>query len=181
MPITCEYCEKEFSNRMKYAEHKLKNHKKEITEHEKDEMKRILRGTFKQKQSKTKSSGNKIIWMGVLVIIVVAITGYFLFFSSPTGKIVDKIKTSNMAGFTQCLNKSSVLYTTSTCSVCKQQKQLFGSNLKFLKVVECDSELELCQALEIQKVPTWIINGKRYTGKKSLEQLSDLSLCGLPG
>jgi uncharacterized membrane protein len=69
------------------------------------------------------------------------------------------------------------------CPHCHDQKMLFGKEAtKFLDYVECDpkgqnSRAELCQAAaaNIKGFPTWEIQGKFYSGTKSLEQLAEFS------
>jgi uncharacterized membrane protein len=69
------------------------------------------------------------------------------------------------------------------CPHCHDQKMLFGKEAtKFVDYVECDpkgqnSRAELCQAAaaNIKGFPTWEIQGKFYSGTKSLEQLAEFS------
>ena len=44
--------------------------------------------------------------------------------------------------------------------------------------MDCGIDLSLCK--EVKGVPTWEINGVKYTGYKSLEELKQLSGCGVP-
>lgn len=73
------------------------------------------------------------------------------------------------------------MYVMYTCPHCFKQKQLFGKEaLAELNWIECredgkNAQPQLCQAANIQSVPTWDINGKFYSGEKSLEKLADLS------
>jgi hypothetical protein len=68
-----------------------------------------------------------------------------------------------------------------TCSHCYAQKQLFGKEaVANLSRVECVEEgrnyqPQLCTQAQITAFPTWIINGKSYTGVKSLNRLANLS------
>jgi hypothetical protein len=64
--------------------------------------------------------------------------------------------------------------------VCGEQKTRFGSAAKFLPYVECDAksavaETARCHAASVRVYPTWIINGQRYEGLKSLEELARAS------
>lgn len=73
------------------------------------------------------------------------------------------------------------MYVMYTCPHCFKQKQLFGKEaLAELNWVECledgkNAQPQLCKAANIKAVPTWDINGKFYSGEKSLEKLADLS------
>jgi uncharacterized membrane protein len=68
-----------------------------------------------------------------------------------------------------------------TCPHCYEQKQLFGKEgAATLPRVECveagrNYQPQLCTQAQITAFPTWIINGKSYTGVKSLNRLADLS------
>ncbi len=73
------------------------------------------------------------------------------------------------------------MYVMYTCPHCFKQKQLFGKEaLAELNWIECisdgvNAQPQLCQAANIQSVPSWDINGKFYPGEKSLEKLAELS------
>jgi uncharacterized membrane protein/thiol-disulfide isomerase/thioredoxin len=75
-------------------------------------------------------------------------------------------------------------YSAYWCPHCHEQKLLFGKEAeevinKDVKV-ECDpgglkAQPELCKAAKIEGFPTWIINGKSYSGVQNLEQLAKVS------
>ncbi len=73
------------------------------------------------------------------------------------------------------------MYVLYTCPHCFKQKQLFGKEaLAELNWVECkedgvNAQPQLCQAANIQSVPTWDIKGKFYSGEQELQKLADLS------
>ncbi len=75
-------------------------------------------------------------------------------------------------------------YSAYWCPHCHEQKLLFGkeaeqiidNNIK----VECAADSpkgkpELCKAAKIEGFPTWIINGKSYSGVQNLEELAKVS------
>ncbi|HLP89089.1 MAG TPA: vitamin K epoxide reductase family protein [Nostocaceae cyanobacterium] len=74
-------------------------------------------------------------------------------------------------------------YVAFTCPHCHEQKLLFGKEAyKILEdkevKVECNpnspkAKINLCQAAQITSVPTWIINGKTYSGLQNLEELAN--------
>ncbi|MGH1395971.1 MAG: vitamin K epoxide reductase family protein [Trichormus sp.] len=73
-------------------------------------------------------------------------------------------------------------YVAYWCPHCHEQKQLFGQEAyKILEEnnvkVECaadspNSKVELCKAAKIDGFPTWIINGKTYSGVQNLSELA---------
>jgi len=75
-------------------------------------------------------------------------------------------------------------YTAYWCPHCHEQKLLFGKEAEEIInndiKVECaadglKAQPELCKAAKIEGFPTWIINGKSYSGVQSLEELSKIS------
>lgn len=73
--------------------------------------------------------------------------------------------------------KGAVLYGAYWCPHCKDQKKLFDEAAKYLNYVECDASGENanpdeCEAREIKSYPTWIYQGKQYSGTKSLADLA---------
>ena len=116
--------------------------------------------------------GNKIITFGIIVaIIVVFITG-----CDGQASIVDKPGPYDQIA--QCLTeKGAVLYQTSWCPHCKNQKEAFGESLKYINLVDCDEERVACQEAGIEGYPAWIINGKQYLGGRSPEALAKIADC----
>ena len=74
-----------------------------------------------------------------------------------------------------CIGENSELYVQLGCHACATQEKLFGDNYQYLNVIDCWFEKEKCEG--IQYSPTWIINGKKYTGVKSIETLKELTGC----
>ena len=73
------------------------------------------------------------------------------------------------------------MYGSFTCDHCQMQKESFGKEAAgILNYIECNPQgknarRDLCEAAKIQGTPTWEINGKFYSGQKSLQELADLS------
>ncbi len=90
----------------------------------------------------------------------------------------------NLDDFAKCLTEKGVaLYGASWCPHCSNQKEMFGDSLQYIKYVECaDSEnpqiqTPECISAKIAGYPTWIINGKQYTGEQTLSELAKLTGC----
>ncbi len=87
--------------------------------------------------------------------------------------------------FAKCLAEKGVkMYGAYWCSHCNNQKEMFWDSFRYINYIECDANGEnanpsACIVAGIQGYPTWIINGKRYEGEKSFEDLSKLSGCKL--
>jgi len=74
-----------------------------------------------------------------------------------------------------CINSKATLYVSTGCSACKYQEKLFGENFDYLETIDCALTPEKCT--DIQAVPTWIINQKKYVGVQSIEKLKELTGC----
>jgi len=67
------------------------------------------------------------------------------------------------------------------CPHCREQKELFEASADRLPYVECTPEGRTgplnftCVANEVKDFPTWIIDGRRYVGLVSVDQLATLS------
>jgi len=91
----------------------------------------------------------------------------------------------DLAGFANCLTESGAkFYGAYWCSHCQAQKEGFGESSELIPYVECDqngpnSQVELCSEVGITGFPTWIINGEKYMGKQSHEDLAKLTGCKL--
>jgi hypothetical protein len=89
----------------------------------------------------------------------------------------------------KCLTQQKIgMYGLSTCSVCQQQKKMFGEAFKNIVFVECKDEYEKeCNDREVEQYPTWIkfsdqIHGKeiqRLAGLQSLETLASTFNCNM--
>lgn len=139
--------------------------------------------------------GKKWLILGIVLVVIIAGLG-IIFFAS--GKVSDKSSKSdsdngqvagastqnedaaykeNLAKFLK--EKGMILYGAYWCPHCKEQKELFGDAAKYLDYVECDAKGEganpdECVARGIQGYPTWIYEGKQYSGTQSLEELAKI-------
>jgi len=87
-------------------------------------------------------------------------------------------------------NQGMTMYGASWCSHCQAQREVFGAAVKDLKIVECDTssgtQSDECNAVTftdtsdgktytgIQGYPTWIYQGKGYSGEKTIEELAQI-------
>ena len=92
--------------------------------------------------------------------------------------------------FAKCLSDSGVkMYGSFLCSVCKRQRDLFGSSFELLGEIEChprgeNTQTELCLEKNIESTPTWTLEKdgvelERLDGYQNLEVLAELSGCPL--
>jgi len=81
------------------------------------------------------------------------------------------------AATTTCIASNSTLYTTEYCAYCQRQKQLFGDNVNLLNIIDCNRNEDECIAAEIKVTPTWVIDGKLYSGLRYEQELKELAGC----
>jgi uncharacterized membrane protein len=69
-------------------------------------------------------------------------------------------------------------YGASWCPACQEQKKRFGADAERLPYVECSPrgprtpQAAVCRNMDIQGYPTWIINGRRFGGILTPEELA---------
>lgn len=72
-------------------------------------------------------------------------------------------------------------YGASWCPHCQEQKESFGASAPRLPYIECSPAgpkgptARACTEAGIKSYPTWIINGERYIGTQTLENLAQYS------
>lgn len=85
-------------------------------------------------------------------------------------------------GLAEHLTKTNAkFYGAGWCPHCKEQKEMFGSSVKRVPYVECSPggpgtpQAAVCTAAGVESYPTWTIDGQRYVGTQSLENLAQFS------
>ncbi|MBU5537381.1 MAG: hypothetical protein QW818_02265 [Candidatus Aenigmatarchaeota archaeon] len=163
--VSCDICNRKFKTNEALKQHKNVIHKE------------VIITTVERKRTLA-----KVPIIGVVsALLVIGVIGYFAF-TSITGRFVEP---GLYDEFAQCLTeKGAVFYGAYWCPHCAEQKKMFGPSIKFVKYVECDpkgknAQPELCVENNIRGYPTWIIDGKSYSGVQSLEKLSKLTNCPL--
>lgn len=96
-------------------------------------------------------------------------------------------KSRNLDAFAQCLTKQKVImYGSSICPHCADQKKLFGNSFRYVTYVECyvpgsRQGSPACVKAGIEVVPTWTFPmGTWLRGEQSLKMLSAVTGCPLP-
>ena len=120
-------------------------------------------------------SGSKKKRVYILIVLILAIIGiisYTLYVRGQPGKYDD---------FAKCLTeKGAVIYGNDFCSYTTKELNWFGSSKKYLNYVKCIDNKEVCDSKEVEKTPTWEINGKTYSGVQGFKKLAEVSGCALP-
>lgn len=112
----------------------------------------------------------------VIIIAIAAIAILALLYFSLTGMLVKS--NPEYDNFAKCLtDKGVVMYGSKTCPHCQNQKKMFGDSFKYVNYIDCIDNSTQCVEKGIQYVPAWYIDGKLYTGEKTIEELKSLSGC----
>ena len=106
-----------------------------------------------------------IITWGIIVLVL------FVVLSS----LWPKIFLSEDEKTVKCISEKTILYVETGSLYSDTQEKIFGKSLTLLKIIDCFYEPEKC--VGIQTTPSWRINGKLYSGMKTLEELKELTGC----
>ena len=81
----------------------------------------------------------------------------------------------------QCLtDKGIVMYGTTRCPHCQNQKKRFGESAELITFVDCDESRIQCQAAGVEGFPTRIApDWQKYSGDQPLESLATIGACEL--
>lgn len=80
----------------------------------------------------------------------------------------------------ECMKGEVIVYHSSLCSACSQQRALLGEAFWRLDNVDCAADRTSCSKVGITSVPSWVIDGRIYVGIQSLEKLEELTGCEAP-
>jgi len=69
------------------------------------------------------------------------------------------------------------MYGSGSSSTSRRQEELFGDDFRHIDYVDCSLDKDACRGAGIISYPTWIINGKKYVGKYSLDRLAEIAGC----
>jgi glutaredoxin len=109
----------------------------------------------------------------VIVILIVATVSFFVIKGNMGGSAIEPTS----AEVAEYIGQHSVLYVQTGCVHCIEQEALFGSNVKYLNIVDCVTEtgMQQCSIAGIEGTPTWVINGQKYEGVQTIEKLKELT------
>lgn len=125
---------------------------------------------LRQHKEEAKRGRKKLLLaLGLAVMVLVAGVGYVVY--------ATKFAPSPLDGFAQCLaERGAVMYgAISWCKYTQEQAGIFGPSFRHLDY------RDYSEGQDIKVTPTWEIDGKRYERVQSLERLSGLTGCPLPG
>ncbi|MCU1300053.1 MAG: hypothetical protein JWQ87_337 [Candidatus Sulfotelmatobacter sp.] len=133
---------------------------------------RLDRGS---EQQATSPSRERLIWMGIVLVLIVAYVGFWYH------------NNHRYDGFAKCLaSKQAKMYGLYWCPHCAEQKAMFGKAFQYVPYVECaikDSRdlAAACTAAGVKLFPSWQFGtNKPIEGVFPMEELSDKTGCSLP-
>jgi hypothetical protein len=103
----------------------------------------------------------------IIVFLVIALAIFLIF-----NKRVEYVNEVDA----KLIGNNSILFIQAGCSHCMEQEEIFGENIKYLNIVDCfkDEDMHRCINEGIEATPTWLINGKKYVGFRTLRELKTI-------
>ena len=101
-------------------------------------------------------------WTVLIIFGILLLSGAILYFNNQKSNelVLD-------------IGENATLYVSSGCSHCIKQLKILGE-CPDLNIVDCTKDPKECLEAGIIRVPTWIINGKKYGGVQSIDKLREL-------
>ena len=114
---------------------------------------------------KERKQKNIVIFIFIVVILIILA----LLFYNPKVELNQDLAS--------CIGENSALYVNDGCHYCEVQEQMFGEYSNLLNSFDCKVSFAQCSSANIQYTPTWVIDGKLYTGVQELNTLKRLTDC----
>ncbi len=117
----------------------------------------------------------------IAILVLASCSMVVLAWCGTTQTTTDANQDGSLTAFAQCTaEKGLKMYGTERCPHCKKMKAMFGSAFSGVNYIDCDAQKIQCDAAGIEGFPTWAINGQKYPGEKTLQELAALTSCELP-
>lgn len=114
----------------------------------------------------------------VVLMVIIGLVAVTITIPVLDDMMVEKEDLSAIGNFTQCLtNRGVTLYSVSNITEYEKQREMFNTSFHYIVYVNCINETLKCNAEKIYEYPTWVIEGKKYIGVHTLNNLSALSGC----
>ncbi len=109
-------------------------------------------------------------WLTIVIILAVFLISLYILNRDTPEVSEDLVK---------CIGENSKLYTQFGCHACGIQEKMFGENYNYLNVIDCavEGQRQKCFDADIKGTPTWVIDGEKYLGVQSIEELKSLTGC----
>ena len=103
-------------------------------------------------------------WTILIILGVLTLSGIVLYFNN------QKSTNEGVLDF----GENATLYVSKGCPHCLKQLRIIGE-CPNLNIVDCTKDPNKCLEAGIIRVPTWIIDDKKYEGFQSIDKLKELS------
>lgn len=107
-------------------------------------------------------------------------------YKTNTTTVTTTTTVANLDAFAKCLTEKDVkMYGAYWCPHCENNKKAFGDSWQYVTYVECAVEGQpqvqtaACTVAGIEGYPTWIVDGEKYPGEQTLQNLAKLTGCTL--
>ena len=70
----------------------------------------------------------------------------------------------------KCIGENSKLFVQPGSRSCQEQIEILGKDIEYINVIDCFSERDKCDEIEISKTPVWIIQKEKYDGYTSVDE-----------
>ena len=77
----------------------------------------------------------------------------------------------------KCIGDNSKLFIQPGSNLCNEQIDLLEDKTKYFEIIDCFSEGEKCDEIDVSKTPTWIIKKEKYYKVYNLIKLKELTNC----
>jgi len=86
------------------------------------------------------------------------------------------IKYSNIQE-AKCIGKNSKLYIQTGSKLGEEQIKIIGENIRYYEIINCFSERDKCENINLSKTPAWIIKNEKSYKVYNLNKLKELTNC----
>ncbi len=154
-----------------------------ISRRERRRLKKLERRAAEEQESSRERNRSLRKWVAYTMVAVLALAGMTAGLSYYTGYVTQQ--PGPYDDFAACLTeKGATVYGAYWCPNCQRQKLNFGNSFRLINYVECDpndpegkGQPTLCEAEGITAYPTWVYQGQKHVGLKSMEELSGMTGC----
>ncbi len=106
----------------------------------------------------------------IMILLIFLIIGTIVAIESIKGAVED-------TGALKCISENSKLIVSKTCDYCYSQKLMLGDSIKYFEIIDIGEHPEVWTKYNLRGVPTWIIDEEKYEGKRSVENLKEITGC----
>ncbi len=120
-------------------------------------------------------------YMKKIAFVALACVSTLILAGCGTQTQADPNADGSLNSFAQCTaDKGLKMYGAERCPHCQKMKAMFGSAFSGVNFIDCDLQKVQCDAAGIEWYPTRSVNGQKYQGEKTLQEIATMTSCELP-